>query len=92
MSKESSPFLHIDTKQDWNKWVAWDEARKAPTYRERITRSEYSQRLLIETLRYRWYQRNGTLGNTMQIIGDFGRLWGEVLAAIYLAWMLGGFW
>lgn len=92
MSKESSPFLHIDTHQDWNEWSAWDFERHPETYRERITRDKYAQALLMETLRYRQYERNGTLGNTMQIIGDFARSWAEVLALLYLGWMMGWYW
>lgn len=43
------------------------------TYAERIIPSEYVQRLKMETYRYRWYERNGTLGGFMQSIGNFGR-------------------
>lgn len=41
------------------------------TYAERIIPSEYAQKLKIETYRYRWYQRNGTLGRFLQGVGDW---------------------
>ena len=81
MSDQSSPFLHRESKQDWKNFVAWDEPRQHATYAERIIPSEYSQKLKIETYRYRWYQRNGTLGRWMQRWGD--RLLGPNRPTVY---------
>jgi hypothetical protein len=91
MSDAGSPFLGRDSKQDWNRWIAWDAWRQPKTYRDQIIPSEYSQRLKIETYRYRLYQRAGTLGHVMQTLGDVGRRYQWIawaFSALYLLrWM-----
>lgn len=83
MSQQVSPFLHRDTKSARERV----EHRKQ-SYAERIVPSPEAQRLKIEMYRYRWYQRNGTLGQTMQHIGDCGRKYALWLLIPFAMWMV----
>jgi len=82
MSEQSSPFLHRDSKRNR---VLYHPAHQ--TYAERIIPSPEQQRAKIEQFRYRWYQRNGTLGQMMQVLGDFGREYGWILALLWAMYM-----
>ena len=50
----------------------------------RLREERWRGRLTIERLRYRAYQRNGTLSDVMQRLGDFGRKYLPAIRAIRL--------
>ncbi len=86
MRQEMSPFLHRESKRK----DAYEQQKR--TYAERIIPSHDAQRAKIEMFRYRWYQRNGTLGSVMQALGDFGRAggWAIIPLAAYFGYYVVG--
>lgn len=69
MMTSPSPFLHRESPGS----ARWKLGQRKQTYAERIVPSPESQRAKIETYRYRWYARTGSLSRFMQRLGDWGR-------------------
>lgn len=74
---EFSPFLHRDERQQRRKWIA----PKSQTYRERHTPSAEAQHLKIETYRYRWYERTGSLGRSLLAVKRSPLAWSLAMLA-----------
>lgn len=70
---EPSPFLH--RKADITTRVYHENPRYA-----RAERDKFMARMTLEKLRYRWWERQGTLARHMQRLGDFGRKYFGFLA------------
>lgn len=62
---QSSPFLHRGGRQELR---TASQAR-----RDRAEADKVAAACTLERLRYRWWQRQGTLGSFMQRLGDWGR-------------------
>jgi hypothetical protein len=65
---ESSPFLHRES-QDHHHDVRYVREREP----DRVAEERARGRFTLERLRFRGYQRAGTLGLVMQRLGDWGR-------------------
>lgn len=63
---DSSPFLHREAPAAAHRQAYVHEADRLAAERER-------GRLTLERLRYRWWERRGTLACHMQRLGDWGR-------------------
>ena len=61
-----SPFLHRDERPGGRQYRP-----DANTYQAELNKVAAARTL--ERLRYRWYERRGTLGCLMQRLGDWGR-------------------